>query len=68
MTLWKNLVVALVAAFVLAAGAAAIGDVGRDVTALQRIEMLHAGGGTGDEDSLATERTVGKEREVVALW
>ena len=30
--------------------------------------MLHAGGGTGDEDSLATERTVEKEREVVALW
>ena len=51
-----------------AAGAAAIGDVGRDVTALQRIEMLHAGGGTCVEDSLATERTVGKEREAVALW
>ena len=49
-------------------GAAAIGDVEREVAALERGGALHAVDLPGAEDSLATDRTVGEEREAVALW
>ncbi|MCY4502219.1 MAG: relaxase domain-containing protein [Alphaproteobacteria bacterium] len=48
-------------------GAAAIGDVEREVAALEKAGTLHAVDIPGAEDSLATERTAGEERETVAL-
>ncbi|MCY3828374.1 MAG: relaxase domain-containing protein [Rhodospirillaceae bacterium] len=56
------------AALAHAPGAAAIGDVEREVAALEKAGELHAVNMPGAEDSLATDRTVGEERETVALW
>ena len=58
----------LAAALAHAPGAVAIGDVEREVAALEKAGTLHAVNIPGAEDSLATERTVGEEREAVALW
>ena len=58
----------LAAALAHAPGAVAIGDVEREVEALEKAGALHAVDLPGAEDSLATERTVGEEREAVALW
>ena len=58
----------LAAALAHAPGAAAIGDVEREVAALEKAGTLHAVHLPGAEDSLATDRTVGEERETVALW
>ena len=58
----------LAAALAHAPGAAAIGDVEREVAALERAGTLHAVDLPGAEDSLTTDRTVGEERETVALW
>ena len=58
----------LAAALAHAPGAVAIGDVEREVAALQKAGTLHAVDLPGAEDSLATDRTVGEERETVALW
>ena len=58
----------LAAALAHAPGAAAIGDVEREVAALEKAGELHAVNMPGAEDSLATDRTVGEERETVALW
>ena len=49
-------------------GAVGIGYVEREVAAFQKVGMLHAVDLPGAEDSLATDRTVGEERETVALW
>ena len=49
-------------------GAVAIGDVEREVAALEKAGTLHTVNIPGAEDSLATDRTVGEEREAVALW
>ena len=49
-------------------GAAAIGDIEREVAALEKAGTLHAVNIPGAEDSLTTDRTVGEEREAVALW
>ena len=57
----------LAAALAHAPGAAAIGDVEREVAALEKAGTLHAVDLPGAEDSLATDRTVGEEREAVAL-
>ena len=57
----------LAAALAHAPGAVAIGDVEREVAALEKAGSLHAVNMPGAEDSLATERTVGEERETVAL-
>ena len=56
------------AALAHAPGAVAIGDVEREVAALEKAGTLHAVDLPGAEDSLATDRTVGEEREAVALW
>ena len=48
-------------------GAVAIGDVEREVAALEKAGTLHAVDLPGAEDSLATEKTAGEERETVAL-
>ncbi|MYF07465.1 MAG: relaxase domain-containing protein [Rhodospirillaceae bacterium] len=56
------------AALAHAPGAVAIGDVEREVAALEKAGTLHAVDIPGAEDSLATDRTVGEERETVALW
>ncbi|MDE0407201.1 MAG: relaxase domain-containing protein [Alphaproteobacteria bacterium] len=58
----------MAAALAHAPGAVAIGDVEREVAALERAGSLHAVDLPGAEDSLATDRTVGEERETVALW
>ena len=55
------------AALAHAPGAVAIGDVERDVAALEKAGTLHAVDLPGAEASLATDRTVGEERETVAL-
>ena len=57
----------LAAALAHAPGAVAIGDVEREVAALERAGTLHAVDLPGAENSLATDRTVGEEREAVAL-
>ena len=56
------------AALAHAPGAVAIGDVEREVAALEKAGSLHAVDLPGAENSLATDRTVGEEREAVALW
>ncbi len=56
------------AALAHAPGAAAIGDVEREVSKLEKAGSLHAVNMPGAEASLATDRTVGEEREAVALW
>ena len=56
------------AALAHAPGAVAIGDVEREVAALEKAGELHAVNMPGAEDSLATDRTVGEERETVASW
>ena len=58
----------LAAALAHAPGAASIGDVEREVAALEKAGTLHAVNIPGAEDSLATDRTVGEEREAAALW
>ena len=58
----------LAAALAHAPGVAAIGDVEREVAALEKAGTLHAVNIPGAEDSLTTDRTVGEEREAVALW
>ena len=50
-----------------APGAVAIGDVEREVAALEKVGALHAVDLPGAEASLTTDRTVGEERETVAL-
>ena len=55
------------AALAHAPGAVAIGDVEREVAALEKAGTLHAVDLPGAEASLATDRTVGEERETVAL-
>jgi len=58
----------LAAALAHAPGAAAIRDVEREVAALEKAGTLHAVHLPGAQDSLATDRTLGEEREAVALW
>ena len=58
----------LAAALAHAPGAVAIGDVEREVAALEKAGSLHAVNIPGAEDSLATERSAGEERETVGLW
>ena len=58
----------LAAALAYAPGAAAMGGVEREVAALEKAGTLHAVNLPGAEDSLTTDRTVGEEREAVALW
>ena len=48
-------------------GAVTIAEAEREVAALEKAGALHAVDIRGAEDSLATERTVGEERETVAL-
>ena len=48
-------------------GRVGIGDAEREVAALEKAGGLHAVDMPGAEDSLATDRTVGEEREAVAL-
>ena len=55
------------AALAHAPGAVAIGDVERQVAALEKTGTLHAVDLPGAEASLTTDRTVGEERETVAL-
>ena len=50
-----------------APGAVTIAEAEREVAALEKGGTLHAVSLPGAEDSLATERTVGEERETVAL-
>ena len=50
-----------------APGAVTIAEAEREVAALEKGGMLHAVSLPGAEDSLATDRTVGEERETVAL-
>ena len=50
-----------------APGAVSIGDAEREVAALEKAGTLHAVNVPGAEDSLATEKTAGEERETVAL-
>ena len=57
----------LAAALAHAPGAVAIGDVEREVAVLEKAGTLHGVNMPGAEDSLATDRTVGEERETVAL-
>ena len=57
----------LAAALAHAPGAAAMGDVEREVAVLEKAGTLHAVDLSGAGDSLATDRTVGEERETVAL-
>ena len=58
----------LAAALAHAPGAVAIGDVEREVATLEKAGTLHAVNLPGAEDCLATDRTVGEEREAAALW
>ena len=55
------------AALAHAPGRIAITEAEREVAALEKAGTLHAVSLPGAEDSLATERTVGEERETVAL-
>ncbi len=55
------------AALAHAPGAVAMGDVEREVAALEKSGTLHAVDLPGAEASLTTDRTVGEERETVAL-
>ena len=55
------------AALAHAPGAVAIGDVEQEVAALEKAGTLHAVDLPGAETSLTTDRTVGEERETVAL-
>ena len=55
------------AALAHAPGAVGIADVEREVAALEKAGTLHAVDLPGAEASLATDRTVGEERETVAL-
>ncbi len=57
----------LAAALAHAPGAVANGEVEREVAALEKAGTLHAVDLPGAETSLATDRTVGEERETVAL-
>ena len=57
----------LAAALAHAPGAVTIGEAEHAVAALERGGALHAVDLPGAEDSLATDRTVGEERETVAL-
>ena len=50
-----------------APGTSAIAEVEREVAALEKAGALHAVSLPGAEDSLATARTVGEERETIAL-
>ena len=54
------------AALAYAPGTIAIADAEREVAALEKAGTLHAVNVPGAEDSLATDRTVGEERETVA--
>ena len=56
------------AALAHAPGAVAIGAVEREVAALEKTGTLHAVDIPGAEASFATDRTVGEERQTVALW
>ena len=55
------------AALAYAPGTSAIAEVEREVAALEKAGTLHAVSLPGAEDALATERTVGEERETIAL-
>ena len=55
------------AALTQAPGAVLVGDVEREVARLEKAGALHAVDIPGAENSLATEKTVGEERETVAL-
>ncbi len=55
------------AALTQAPGAVLVGDVEREVAALEKAGALHAVDMPGAENSLATEKTAGEERETVAL-
>ncbi|MDE0698747.1 MAG: AAA family ATPase, partial [Boseongicola sp.] len=57
----------LAAALAHAPGRVSIGDVEREVASLENAGSLHAVDMPGARDSLATDRTVGEERETVAL-
>ena len=57
----------LAAALAHAPGRVSIGQVEREVAGLERAGSLHAVDMPGARDSLATDRTVGEERETVAL-
>ena len=57
----------LAAALAHAPGRVSIGDVEREVAGLESAGSLHAVDIPGARDSLATDRTVGEERETVAL-
>ena len=57
----------LAAALAHAPGGVAIGEAEREVAALEKAGALHAVSLPGAEDSLATEKTAGEERETVAL-
>ena len=57
----------LTAALAHAPGAVLVGDVEREVARLEKGGALHAVDIPGAENSLATDRTVGEERETVAL-
>ncbi|MXW36273.1 MAG: relaxase domain-containing protein, partial [Chloroflexi bacterium] len=57
----------LAAALAHTPGRVSIGDVEREVAGLERAGSLHAVDMPGARDSLATNRTVGEERETVAL-
>ena len=56
----------LAAALAHAPGAVMIGEVEREVAALEKAGTLHGVSLPGAEDSLATEKTAGEEREAVA--
>ena len=56
----------LAAALAHAPGRLTIGEVEREVAGLEKAGALHAVDMPGAEDSLATDRTVGEERETVA--
>ena len=57
----------LAAALAHAPGEVTIGEAEREVAALEKAGALHGVSLPGAEDSLATEKTVGEERETVAL-
>ena len=57
----------LASALAHAPGRVSIGEVEREVAGLERAGSLHAVDMPGARDSLATDRTVGEERETVAL-
>ncbi len=58
----------LAAALAHSPGAVVIEEVERQVAGLEKAGALHAVDMPGAADSLATDRTVGEERETVALW